>query len=210
MRRIVLAAFSALLCLSAPAKAELLVTVSKSQQRLAVVIDGAETYRWPVSTGRRGFETPNGSFHPIRLERHWYSRQYELTPMPWAMFFYRGYAVHGTMEATNLGHAASHGCVRLRPDNAAVLYGLMRKHGLADTKVVVMDGALPASPDVPPVSTDAKAIAEADMPLADDAAQKAFASADVYRVSSSSDEAQILRERATWLRGLDRKYGIAR
>ena len=93
------------------------------------MVDGAEAYRWPISSGRRGFETPTGSYRPTRLERHWYSRQYNRTPMPWAMFFHRGYAVHGTMEAYNLGHAVSHGCVRLRPDKAAILYSLMRRHG---------------------------------------------------------------------------------
>lgn len=203
MRYVAIAAFSALLCLSAPAKAELLVSISKSQQRLAVVIDGAETYRWPVSTGVRGHDTPTGSFHPTRLERHWYSRQYSLTPMPWAMFFHRGYAVHGTMEVYNLGRAASHGCVRLRPDNAAIMYALMRRQGLRNTQVVVMDGALPALPDATPM-------AEAETPQADDTAVKSFASAGAYRVSVGSNEAQILRERAAWLRGLDRKYGIAR
>ena len=126
-RGVATAAFGALLCLSAPAKAELLVSISKSQQRLAVAIDGAETFRWPVSTGVRGHETPTGKFRPTRLERHWYSRQYNLTPMPWAMFFNRGYAVHATMEVYNLGRAASHGCVRLRPDNAATLFALMRR-----------------------------------------------------------------------------------
>ena len=112
-----------------PLKAELVVNISKSQQRLAVMVDGAEAYRWPISSGRRGFETPTGSYRPTRLERHWYSRQYNRTPMPWAMFFHRGYAVHGTMEAYNLGHAVSHGCVRLRPDKAAILFSLMRRHG---------------------------------------------------------------------------------
>src|ERR1700686_5660625 len=92
------AALGALFYLSAPVKADVVVTISKSQQRPAIVVDGAETYRWPVSTGRRGFETPTGTFHPIRLERHWYSRQFENSPMPWSMFFYRGYAVHGTVE----------------------------------------------------------------------------------------------------------------
>lgn len=230
-------ALGALLCLSAPAKAELLVNVSKSQQRLSVLIDGAEAYRWPVSTGRRGYQTPSGSFHPIRLERHWYSRQYELTPMPWAMFFHRGYAVHGTMEAYNLGHAASHGCVRLRPDNAAILYSLMRRHGLGNTKVVVMNGPLPgatpmADAGTPPAQTaaeqhfakvladideqqhlSAKAHSDAALPHADEKpiVKRATARvADAYRVSVSSNEAQILRERTAWLRGLDRKYGIAR
>jgi hypothetical protein len=109
-----------------------------------VSVDGTELYRWPVSTGRRGHITPSGTFHPIRLERHWYSRQYELTPMPWAMFFFRGYAVHGTMEAYNLGHAASHGCVRLRPDHAATLFSLVHKLKLSETKIIVRDGPLPA------------------------------------------------------------------
>ena len=206
MRCIGITAISALLCLSAPAKAELLVSISKSQQRLAVVIDGAETYRWPVSTGVRGHDTPTGSFHPTRLERHWYSRQYNRTPMPWAMFFHRGYAVHGTMEVYNLGRAASHGCVRLRPDNAAILYALMRRQGLRNTQVVVMDGALPAPPDATPM-------AEAETPQVDqvdDTARESFASAGAYRVSVGSNEEQILRERAAWLRALDRKYGIVR
>jgi hypothetical protein len=207
MQRIILAAFGALLCMLAPAKAELLVNISKSQQRLAVVVDGTETYRWPVSTGKRGHETPSGSFHPIRLERHWYSRQYELTPMPWAMFFHRGYAVHGTMEAYNLGHAASHGCVRLRPDNAATLYSLMRRQGLGNTKIVVMNNALPPPLGAPEA---AKSAANVETPEVDAAARESFASADTYRVSVSSNEGHILRERAAWLRGLDRKYGFTR
>jgi hypothetical protein len=170
MRCIGIAALGALLCLSAPAQAELLVNISKSQQRLSVLIDGAEAYRWPVSTGRRGHETPSGSFHPLRLERHWYSRQYSLTPMPWAVFFNRGYAVHGTMEAYNLGHAASHGCVRLRPDNASVLFSLVRHQGVRNTKVVVMNGPLPAVPG-------AKPMAAADTPPAPASAEAHFAMA---------------------------------
>jgi len=221
----------------APARAELVVSVSKSQQRLSVIVDGAETYRWPVSTGRRGFETPSGKFNPVRLERHWYSRQYEMTPMPWAMFFHRGYAVHGTMEAYNLGHAASHGCVRLRPDNAAILYSLMRRHGLDHTKVVVMNGALPAPPGAAPMSGNDKPKPQAGNAAADNFAmatsdeheelaakthpperetravaerEASRSGAVVYRVSVGSDESKILREREAWLRSLDRKYGITK
>jgi len=232
---------SALLCLAAPAKAELLVNISKLQQQAAVVIDGAETYHWPVCTGVCGHETPAGSAHPIRLERHWYSRQYSLTPMPWSMFFYRGYAMHGTMEAYNLGHAASHGCVRLRPDNAAILYSLVRRHGMRNTKIVVMNGPLPGSPAAARMADagtlPANAVAEQHFAKAvgenaDDYAAKThrdlgtvhddekadvskhrktrLAGAVADRVSVSSDERQILREREAWLRSLDRKYGITR
>ena len=72
--------------------------------------------------------------------------------MPWSVFFHRGYAMHGTMEAYNLGHAASHGCVRLRPDNASILFSLVRREGLRNTKVVVMNGPLPRAPGAVPMA----------------------------------------------------------
>lgn len=65
------AAATALLLLCGAARAEVLVTISKSQQKLAVFVDGGEAYTWPVSTGRRGYGTPSGVFHPQRLEPHW-------------------------------------------------------------------------------------------------------------------------------------------
>ena len=85
--------------------AETVVTISKSQQRLAVTVDGVELHRWPVSTGRRGLDTPSGTFRPIRFERKWYSRKYDMSPMPYSVFFHGGYAVHGTYETRRLGQA---------------------------------------------------------------------------------------------------------
>jgi hypothetical protein len=230
MRRIVVSCLGALLSLSAPARAELLVNISKSQQRLSVTIDGTEAYRWPVSTGRRGHETPAGKFRPVRLERHWYSHEYSMTPMPWSVFFHRGYAVHGTMEAYNLGHAASHGCVRLRPDNASILFSLVRREGTRNTKIVILNGPLPAAPGAKPMADvgapkvkadvkvdamehfakalDDKALDDGDAPQPVSA--KPHSDAVIYRVSAGSDEARILRERQVWLHSLDVKYGIAR
>ena len=167
MRRITVAAI-AIIGIAAPAHAELLVNISKSQQRISVMVDGTEAYRWSVSTGRRGYDTPAGNFRPQRLERHWYSRQYEMTPMPWAVFFHRGYAMHATTEVTNIGRAASHGCVRLRPDNAATLFSLVRRQGIANTKVVVLNGALPPllvpppAPPAPDVKPQGPGMADAD------------------------------------------------
>jgi hypothetical protein len=216
----------AVLCLSAPARAELLVNISKSQQRLSVTIDGTEAYRWPVSTGRRGHATPAGKFRPVRLERHWYSHEYGMTPMPWAVFFHRGYAVHGTMEAYNLGHAASHGCVRLRPDNASILFSLVRREGTRNTRIVILNGPLPAAPgaapqvenDLPKVKAEAmehfakalddKALDDVDTPQHTSA--KPHRGAAIYRASAGNGEARILRDRQAWLHSLDVKYGIAR
>jgi len=123
--------------------AETVVTISKSQQQLAVTVDGEELYRWPVSTGRRGLDTPSGSFRPIRFERKWFSRQYDWSPMPYSIFFHGGYALHGTYEKRRLGQAASHGCVRLLPANAATLFSLVRREGKQDTRIVVTDAPLP-------------------------------------------------------------------
>src|SRR5690348_13474111 len=146
MRRLVRAVvgvFFIVFILVGGARADLLVSISKSQQKLSVTVDGQEAFRWSVSTGRRGYTTPSGTYAPIRLERHWYSHKYENSPMPWSVFFHRGYAVHGTMEAYNLGRPASHGCVRLRPDHARTLFGLVRRAGFNHTKIVVLDGPLP-------------------------------------------------------------------
>lgn len=150
MRRARLAAAAAALLLACgAARAEVVVTISKAQQKLAVSVDGSETYTWPVSTGRRGYSTPSGVFHPQRLEPHWYSRKYDNAPMPWSMFFYRGYAVHGTVEVRHLGHAASHGCVRLSPANAHTLFTLIRRVGMRHARFVVTDGPLPRLRHVP-------------------------------------------------------------
>ena len=54
------------------------------------------------------------------------------------MFFNRGTAFHATPPRPDtLGSRASHGCIRLSPANAAKLYGLVNRHGLASTKVIV-------------------------------------------------------------------------
>ena len=58
--------------------------------------------------------------------------------MPHAVFFTKGgHAIHGTYEVTRLGKPASHGCVRLSPQNAATLYALVAKTGLKNTQVLL-------------------------------------------------------------------------
>jgi len=130
MRRLVaLAAMLFALSFAAhPAQARILITVDKSAQELTVNVDGATQYRWPVSTGRWGYNTPTGTFRPQRLERQWYSRKYDWSPMPYSIFFAGGYAIHGSNEISRLGRPASHGCIRLHPKNAAVLFDLVQRN----------------------------------------------------------------------------------
>lgn len=130
------------------ALADVNVTVSKSQQQMVVSIDGGPTYRWPVSTGRSGYNTPSGSFNAIRLERVYYSKKYDDAPMPNSVFFYGGYAIHGTLEERRLGTAVSHGCVRLARENAAVLYAAVQAHGMSRTHIRITDGPIYGGPPV--------------------------------------------------------------
>jgi len=117
--------------------ASLIVAIDLSDQEMTVRSAGRQLYDWPVSTARTGYRTPTGVFRPYRLERMWYSTIYDYAPMPWSVFFRGGYAIHGTTDIAHLGRPASHGCVRLHPDNAKILYGLIRKVGMSETRIVI-------------------------------------------------------------------------
>jgi L,D-transpeptidase catalytic domain len=120
------------------AKANVLISVDESAQRMTVTVDGERRWTWPVSTGRSGFATPTGSFTTFRMEEDHYSKEWDEAPMPHSIFFTKlGHAIHGTMDRRRLGSAASHGCVRLSTSNAATLYALVKQKGLANTQVVV-------------------------------------------------------------------------
>ncbi len=139
---------TAILLFPAIARADILVSISKSQQQMTVTIDGVPTYHWTVSTGRAGYDTPVGSFHAIRLERVYYSKKFDDAPMPNSVFFYGGYAIHGTYEESKLGRPVSHGCVRLARVNAATLFELVRQRGMSNTRIVINDG-MPRGYDAP-------------------------------------------------------------
>jgi len=138
MRNLIIAVFSlALLGLSSPASAGLVVRIDISKQSMTVSENGAVAYSWKVSTGRKGYRTPSGSYRPTRMHRMWYSRKYDNSPMPHSIFFRGGYAIHGTNYIKSLGRPASHGCVRLHPSHARTLYSLVRAHGRGNTRIIV-------------------------------------------------------------------------
>ena len=138
--RFVVLAVVALL-IAPPASADVLITVDKSVQRMIVMVDGSVRWVWPVSTGRRGYETPDGSYTVFWLDEDHYSEEWDDAPMPHSIFFTkRGHAIHGSYETKRLGTPMSHGCVRLHPANAAMLYALVEKAGIAKATVVITSG----------------------------------------------------------------------
>ena len=121
-----------------PAGSSILVTIDKATQKMTVLVDGVQKYDWPVSTGRRGYSTPSGTYTATSMNEIWHSKEWDNAPMPHAVFFMKdGHAIHGSYDVKHLGKPASHGCVRLSPQNAAILYDLVRANGLSNTQVVL-------------------------------------------------------------------------
>jgi hypothetical protein len=121
-----------------PARAELLIEIDKTTQRMNVSRDGVPLHVWPVSTGRSGHDTPSGRYTPFRMEKDHFSREWDDAPMPHSIFFTkRGHAIHGSYDVRKLGNAASAGCVRLEPKNAATLFQMVKVEGMNNVKVEI-------------------------------------------------------------------------
>lgn len=122
--------------------------IIKSTQTLYLYIEGELKDSFKVSTGIRKYETPHLNLKPAGpVIKKYTSRKYPggnyqgLGNMPYAVFLRGGYAIHGTTPGNfaKLGTKASHGCIRLHPDNAKIFYGLVKRIGLNNTWVTIRD-----------------------------------------------------------------------
>src|SRR5262245_28116498 len=139
--RFVCALFVSLLLIASAgtASASVVAVVDVSTQRMHVTVDGGSYAVWKVSTAKRGYYTPRGSFHPKYLKRMHYSRKYDNSPMPYSVFFYGGYALPATQFVLPLGSPASHCCIRLHTANAAAFYALIKRYGQGNTRIRVVN-----------------------------------------------------------------------
>jgi len=110
------------------AQATVQIDIDLTRQSMNVTSDQG-SYKWPVSTARSGYATPTGRFSPYSLQTMHYSHKYHMSPMPHSIFFAGGYAIHGTYSVRELGHPASHGCIRLSPAHAAELFKMVKAEG---------------------------------------------------------------------------------
>ncbi len=113
--------------------------INLAHQRMAVYVNGEKKHLWKISSGRRGYSTPVGTYQPYRMHTMWRSRKYHNAPMPHSLFFHGGYAIHGTTSIYRLGRRASHGCIRLHPANARKLFKLVLKHKRVRTRVTIVN-----------------------------------------------------------------------
>lgn len=107
-----------------------LIEVSIKRQRLTAWRDGKIVYRFVISTGREGYETPPGHYKILEKYENRWSRKWSVW-MPYAMRFFEGYFLHQlphkdgssyNIGASKLGTPDSHGCVRIDVGDAEQLF----------------------------------------------------------------------------------------
>ncbi|MBD2108533.1 L,D-transpeptidase [Nodosilinea sp. FACHB-13] len=98
--------------------------IDLSSQRLTAWEGGTPVYAVVVSTGKRSTPTVTGVFEVQSMHRTTRMRgaDYDVPDVPWTMYFYRGYAIHGAYWHHNFGTPVSHGCVNVAVDHAQWLY----------------------------------------------------------------------------------------
>jgi lipoprotein-anchoring transpeptidase ErfK/SrfK len=100
------------------------IDVDLSEQVLTAYESSVPVYTTLVSSGLPATPTPIGRFRIwIRLRFDDMAGDgYYLEDVPFVMYFYEGYALHGVTWHGNFGHPMSHGCVNLPTDAAEWLY----------------------------------------------------------------------------------------
>lgn len=122
--------------------------ISKKDQRLRLYLDGQLVDTFKVSTGDRKHETPlfdrrpsGPSFQKYTSKKFPGGNYNGLGNMPYVVFISGGYGIHGTTRGniSKLGKKASHGCIRLHPDQAKIFFELVRKVGIENTWITVLE-----------------------------------------------------------------------
>jgi LysM repeat protein len=100
------------------------IVVVLSQQKTYAFEDGVLLRHFVVSTGLPATPTVTGDYEVyVKYDaQRMTGPGYDLPGVPWVMYFYRGYALHGAYWHNNFGHPMSHGCVNMRTPEAEWLY----------------------------------------------------------------------------------------
>ncbi|MFL5581617.1 MAG: L,D-transpeptidase [Gemmatimonadaceae bacterium] len=119
---------------------------SLSTRQIDVIQDGQVVKTYRVAVGRDAHPTPRGSFRVRRIvwnpswhppDEKWARGKspkgpgHPANPMKVVKIFFRepDYYIHGTGDVESLGSAASHGCLRMDPDEAAELAQMVMESG---------------------------------------------------------------------------------
>jgi len=111
------------------------VLVSLVDRKLAVIEDGVVVATFQVAVGADVTPSPTGEFKVVnRVENPTYYRPGNVIPAGknnpvgtrWLGLSQKGYGIHGTNAPGSIGHAASHGCIRLRNSDVEKLFTMVQ------------------------------------------------------------------------------------
>ena len=131
-----------LLALLAAASAEIFaedttrrLIVSIPERKIVLIEDGQVLKTYPIAVGKKSTPSPNGSFRIASrvVKPTWYQPGKAVGPGPanplgtrWMGLGFKGYGIHGTNMPNSIGHAASHGCIRMRNQDVEELFELVQ------------------------------------------------------------------------------------
>ncbi|UCF60804.1 MAG: L,D-transpeptidase family protein [Anaerolineaceae bacterium] len=100
------------------------IDVDVSKQEVTAYVGATEVRRFIVSTGTRAHPTVLGQFRVYAKYRAapMSGPGYYLPGVPFILYFYKGYSLHGTYWHDNFGTPMSHGCVNMRTPEAEWLF----------------------------------------------------------------------------------------
>jgi lipoprotein-anchoring transpeptidase ErfK/SrfK len=110
------------------------LVVNIPARKIALVQDGKVLKVYAIAVGKKSTPSPTGIFH---IASHVVNPTYShdgkvVAPGPsnpvgtrWMSLGFKGYGVHGTNHPESIGHAASHGCIRLRNHDVEELFELV-------------------------------------------------------------------------------------
>jgi lipoprotein-anchoring transpeptidase ErfK/SrfK len=110
------------------------VVVSIPDRKLALIANGRVVKVYPIAVGKAETPSPTGSFRVVSrvIDPTWYTKGKIVPPGPanplgnrWIGLSERGYGIHGTNVQSSVGHAASHGCIRMRKADVEELFKLV-------------------------------------------------------------------------------------
>jgi lipoprotein-anchoring transpeptidase ErfK/SrfK len=131
------------------------VLVSIPDRKLAVMENGNVVATFPVAVGAAASPSPTGEFRIVnRVSNPTYYRPGTVIPSGkdnpvgtrWVGLSQKGYGIHGTNAPQSVGHAASHGCIRLRNRDIEKLFTMVQVgdvvqiHGERDEQVTQVFG----------------------------------------------------------------------
>ena len=111
------------------------IVISIPDRKLAILEEGKVLATFPVAVGAAASPSPTGEFQIVsRVSNPTYYHPGTVVPSGkdnpvgtrWLGISQKGYGIHGTNAPRSIGHAASHGCIRLRNRDMERLFGMLR------------------------------------------------------------------------------------